>query len=64
MNNKHSRNRGGPMGRMSTVGELFRFMWKRKLYWLMPMLLLLILFSALLIFAQGSAVAPFIYSLF
>jgi hypothetical protein len=39
-------------------------MWKRKLYWLIPMMLVLVLFAALLIFAQGSSIAPFIYTLF
>lgn len=55
---------GGLSTRVGIVGELFSFLWKRKLWWLMPMLVVIILFALLLIFAQGSAVAPFIYTLF
>ena len=50
--------------RLGIVGELFTFLWRRKLWWLIPMIAVLVLFAALLIFAQGSAVAPFIYTLF
>ncbi len=50
--------------KMGIIGELFSFLWKRKMWWLMPMIVMLILFGALLIFAQGSAIAPFIYTLF
>ena len=55
---------GGLSTRVGIVGELFSFLWKRKLWWLMPMLVVIVLFAVLLIFAQGSAVAPFIYTLF
>jgi hypothetical protein len=44
--------------------ELLQFMWQRKLWWLMPMIIVLLLFAFLMIFAQGTAVAPFIYTLF
>jgi len=50
--------------RMGIVGELFAFLWQRKLWWLAPMMVVLVLFGMLLVFAQGSAVAPFIYTLF
>lgn len=50
--------------RMGIVGELLSFLWQRKLWWLMPMMLVLVVFGMLLVFAQGSAVAPFIYTLF
>ena len=50
--------------RMGIVGELFSFLWQRKLWWLIPMIVVIVLFGVLLIFAQGSAVAPFIYTLF
>lgn len=50
--------------KMGIIGELFGFLWKRKMWWLMPMIVMLILFGALLIFSQGSAIAPFIYTLF
>ncbi len=55
---------GGLMSRLGIVGELLTFLWSRKLYWMIPMVLVLLLVAALLIFAQGSAVAPFIYTLF
>jgi hypothetical protein len=64
MTDREDQKPGGSLNRVHIIGELFRFMWKRKLYWLIPMMLFLILFSGLLIFAQGSAIAPFIYSLF
>jgi len=50
--------------RLGTIGELLRFMWIRKLWWMIPMVLILVVFAALMIFAQGSAIAPFIYTLF
>ena len=46
------------------IGELFSFLWKRKMYWLFPMVALLIVFGLLLVFAAGSPIAPFIYTLF
>lgn len=49
---------------MSTLRELWRFMRARKKYWLMPIVLVLLLIGGLLVLAQGSAVAPFIYTLF
>lgn len=50
--------------KLGIIGELFSFLWKRKMWWLMPMMVMLIIFGALLIFAQGSVIAPFIYTLF
>ena len=44
--------------------EFWEFLRVRKKYWLMPIVLLLLLLGALLVFAQGSALAPFIYTLF
>ena len=44
--------------------DLWAFMRQRKKYWLAPIVLVMVLLGALLIFAQGSAVAPFIYTLF
>ena len=49
---------------MSIVGELWEFLRVRKKFWLMPVVLAMLVFGALLVFAQGSAVAPFIYTLF
>ena len=50
--------------RMGIVGELFLFFWQHKWWWLSPMILVLLLFGGLIIFAQSSAIAPFIYTLF
>ncbi|MEO8202071.1 MAG: DUF5989 family protein [Gemmatimonadota bacterium] len=49
---------------MSLTRELWAFMRVRKKWWLLPMILLLVLVGALLIFAQGSVLAPFIYTIF
>lgn len=46
------------------VSELFEYMKKRKKWWLLPVLLLLVVFGGLLVLAQGSAIAPFIYTVF
>ena len=50
--------------KLGIVGELFEFLWARKLWWLVPMVIVLIVFGALLVLTQGSALAPFIYTLF
>mgnify|MGYP006299746051 CR=1 FL=1 len=50
--------------RLGVLGELISFMWQNKLWWLIPMVVVLVLFGVLLVAAQGSAVAPFIYTLF
>lgn len=50
--------------RLGIMAELVAFLWKCKLWWLIPMVLVLLLFGLLLIFAQTSGVAPFIYTLF
>jgi hypothetical protein len=49
---------------MSIFAELWDFMKTRKKYWLAPIVAVMLLFGAVLIFAQSSAIAPFIYSLF
>lgn len=51
-------------GKFSIVGELFGFLWEQKLWWLIPMMSVFVLFGLLLVFTQGSALAPFIYTLF
>jgi hypothetical protein len=51
-------------GRIVAVGELFRFLWERKLWWMIPIVAVLLLFGLLIFFTQSSAVAPFIYTLF
>ena len=52
------------MSKLEVIRDFGRFLKQRKRYWLLPMLLVLILFGALLVFAHGSAVSPFIYTLF
>ena len=44
--------------------EFWLFLKVRKKYWLIPILLVLLIFGALIILSQGSAVAPFIYTIF
>jgi len=46
------------------ITELWAFVKESKKYWMLPIIIVLTLFGGLLIFAQGSAVAPFIYTLF
>lgn len=50
--------------RMGILGELMTFLWKRKLYWLIPMVVTLLVFAVLIVLSQSSAIAPFIYTLF
>src|SRR5262249_44799749 len=46
------------------AGELLGFFWRSKVWWLVPMVLVFLVFGFLMIFAQSSALAPFIYTLF
>jgi hypothetical protein len=49
---------------MSILAELWQFLRIRKKFWLLPIVLVLLVFGGLIILVQGSAVAPFIYTLF
>jgi hypothetical protein len=49
---------------MSLLIELWQFLRARKKFWLLPIILVMLLLGGLLILAQGSAIAPFIYTLF
>ena len=49
---------------MSFIAELWAFMRVRKKFWLMPIMIMMAIFGALIVLTQGSAVAPFIYTLF
>ena len=49
---------------MSFIVELWRFLRVRKKYWLAPIIIVMLLLGGLLVLAQGSAIAPFIYTLF
>jgi len=51
-------------GRASIFGELWAFMKIRKKWWLGPIVVTMLLLSALIVLTEGSAVAPFIYALF
>ena len=49
---------------MMFLKELWAFIRSRKKYWLLPVFFMMVIFGALIVLAQGSAVAPFIYTLF
>lgn len=49
---------------MEMLKELWNFMKVRKKFWLAPIILLMLMLGALIVLAQGSAVAPFVYTLF
>ena len=52
------------IARLGIIGELLAFFWERKLWWMSPMVLVLMLFGVLIVFTQGTALAPFVYTLF
>lgn len=52
------------MGTMSLAREFWLFLRERKKWWLLPIILLMLLIGSLLVFAQGSVLAPFIYTIF
>lgn len=49
---------------MNLLKELWAFMRVRKKWWLLPLIMVLLIVGSLLVFAQGSALAPFIYTIF
>jgi len=49
---------------MDFLNELWRFMRVRKKFWLLPVLVMMVVFGGLVVITNGSAVAPFIYTLF
>ena len=49
---------------MSFLAEFWEFMRARKKYWLLPIIVMMLVFGGLIVLAKGSAVAPFIYTLF
>jgi hypothetical protein len=49
---------------MDFVAELWRFMRVRKKFWLLPILVMMVVFGGLVVLTKGSAIAPFIYTLF
>jgi hypothetical protein len=52
------------MAQASLTRELWQFMKVRKKFWLLPIIVVMVLVGGLLVFAQGSALAPFIYTIF
>lgn len=52
------------MGKLSILKEFWSFLKERKKWWLAPIIIVLLLLGFLIFFSQGSAVAPFIYTLF
>jgi hypothetical protein len=52
------------MANQSIIVEFWEFLRVRKRYWLMPIVIILLLFGALIVFTESSAIAPFIYALF
>lgn len=49
---------------MSFLSELWAFLKVRKKFWLLPIILVMLLLGSMIVLAQGSAVAPFVYTLF
>ena len=54
----------GLIDRMGITADLVVFFWQHKWWWLTPMIVALLVVGAIVIFAQSSAIAPFIYTLF
>ena len=52
------------MARFGILKELWDFMKTRKRWWLLPIIIMLVLLGLLIIFTEGSALAPFVYTLF
>lgn len=50
--------------RLGVLGELLAFLWKRKLYWMLPMVITLLVFALLIMLGGSSPISPFIYTLF
>lgn len=51
-------------GMLATVRELFEFLWVRRLWWLIPMVAVLLLFAGVIILGSTAGIGPFIYTLF
>ena len=49
---------------MEFLKEFWEFLKERRKYWLIPILIVLVLFGGLIVLSQGSAIAPFIYTIF
>lgn len=51
-------------GVLSTVGELFRLLWQQKVWWLAPLVIVLLVFAALLIIGAATGAGPLVYTIF
>ena len=52
------------LARFGVFGEFLTYLWRRKLWWLIPLAVTILLVGVLLVFGQASSVGPFIYTLF
>ncbi|TLY21980.1 MAG: hypothetical protein E6K68_04300 [Nitrospirae bacterium] len=59
-----SGNKNSLITNVATVKELLVFFWRSKIWWLTPVVLALVLLSAIVVLTESSALAPFIYTLF
>lgn len=50
--------------RFTIIADLLSFLWRKKLWWLLPIVIVLIIVGLLVLFAQGTTVAPFVYTIF
>lgn len=55
---------GGYMGKLGILKEFWDFLKIRKKWWLTPIIFIMVLMGALIVFSQGSALSPFVYTLF
>lgn len=52
------------MSKWKVLRSFFRFLYEKKIYWMYPIIIVIILIGLLVLFGEGSAVSPFIYSIF
>ncbi len=52
------------LAKFEIAGEFIQFLWQQKLWWMIPMVIVLLLFAMIMVTVEGSSVAPFIYVLF
>ena len=52
------------LSKLSVIVELFSFLWKKKLWWLIPMILVILVVGILIVFVASSPLAPIVYPLF
>ncbi|MDO8634209.1 MAG: DUF5989 family protein [archaeon] len=49
---------------LTIAKDMFRFLWKKRAWWLAPIILMLVLVAVLIVFGQSSVLSPFVYALF